>query len=147
MFWCGRYCIRLKRISILYIEWAFFMRIISTANVEAKDVSKDPLFFGGKVYNQFILEEAHKSKKIQVVNVKFSPGARNKLHTHSTEQILIVTEGKGIVATKDEEYVVTPGTVILISPDEAHWHGATKDSSFSHLAIMGQPQEMKIVEK
>lgn len=123
------------------------MRIINVATVEVKDVSKDPLFFGGKVYNQFVLEEEHETGKIQVVNVKFSPGARNKLHTHSTEQILVVTEGKGIVATKDEEYEVTPGMVILVSPGEAHWHGATKDSSFAHLAIMGQPQEIKTVEK
>jgi quercetin dioxygenase-like cupin family protein len=55
------------------------------------------------VYTQFVFEEEHKARKIQVVMVSFAPGARNKLHTHSTEQILIVTEGKGIIATKDQE--------------------------------------------
>lgn len=67
------------------------MRIINVANIEAKEVSEDPLFFGGKIVTQFVLEEEHKAKKIQVVNVKFAPGARNKLHTHSTEQIIVVT--------------------------------------------------------
>ena len=66
------------------------------------------------------LEEGHKAKKIQVDNVKFVPGASNKLHTHTTEQILIITEGKGIVATKNQEHIVTPGMIILVSPGEEH---------------------------
>jgi len=123
------------------------MRIINVADAESKEVSMDPLFFGGKVFTQFVLEEEHHADKIQVVNVKFAAGARNKLHTHSTGQILIVTEGKGIIATKDQEHIVTPGIIAFISPNEKHWHGATKDSSFAHLSIIGQPNEMKIVEK
>lgn len=79
--------------------------------------------------------------------VKFAPGARNKLHTHSTEQILVVTEGRGIVATKDQEHIVKPGMIAFISPGEEHWHGATNDSSFAHLSIISQHSEMKIVEK
>ena len=123
------------------------MKIINVKDIEAKEIVGDPLFSGGKVYAQFVFEEDHKARKIQVVMVSFAPGARNKLHTHSTEQILIVTEGKGVVATKDKEYTVTPGMVIFVSPGEAHWHGVTKDSSFAHLSIIGQPHEMKIVEK
>ena len=39
----------------------------------------------------------------------FGIGGRLNWHTHDSEQILYVTEGRGIVATKDKEYVVTPG--------------------------------------
>ena len=46
--------------------------------------------------------------------VRFAAGARNKLHTHSTEQILVVTEGKGIIATKDQEHIVKPGMIAFI---------------------------------
>ena len=123
------------------------MRIINVADIESKEVSMDPLFFGGKVFTQFVLEEEHKAEKIQVVNVRFAAGARNRLHTHTTEQILIITEGKGIVATKTQEHTVTPGTIVLVSPGEEHWHGATRDSTFAHLSITGQPNQMKIVEK
>jgi quercetin dioxygenase-like cupin family protein len=70
-----------------------------------------------------------------VLLVSFGPGAKLNFHTHTYEQILYVTEGKGIVATKKEERTVTPGVVIYIAPGEAHWHGATKDNSFSHIAI------------
>jgi quercetin dioxygenase-like cupin family protein len=67
--------------------------------------------------------------------VTFEKGARLNFHTHTYEQILYVTEGKGIVATRDKEYIVTPGTMVYIQPGEAHWHGATKDSSFAHICI------------
>jgi quercetin dioxygenase-like cupin family protein len=67
--------------------------------------------------------------------VTFKPGARLNFHTHTFEQILYVTEGKGIVATRSKEYIVTPGDMVYIQPGEDHWHGATKDSSFAHICI------------
>jgi quercetin dioxygenase-like cupin family protein len=122
------------------------MKIISVNSVETVDVSTDPLFFGGKVTTQSLLEEDHKGTKVQVMMVNFAPGARNKPHTHTTEQILIVIEGKGIVATKDNEHIITPGMIVYIYPGEEHWHGATKDSAFSHLSILGEPHKFKIDE-
>jgi quercetin dioxygenase-like cupin family protein len=79
-----------------------------------------------------------------VLLVTFGPGARLNFHTHTFEQILYVTEGKGVVATRDEEATVKPGDCIYIRPGEAHWHGATKDSSFTHLAI--QKPGIKLAE-
>jgi quercetin dioxygenase-like cupin family protein len=67
--------------------------------------------------------------------VTFPPKTRLSYHTHTGEQILYVTEGKGILATRNKEYTVTPGMVVFIPPGEDHWHGATDDSSFTHLAI------------
>ncbi len=119
------------------------MKIIDVNKVADLDVSTDPLFFGGKVTTQSVLEESYSGNKVQLMMVNFAPGARNKPHTHSSEQILIVTEGKGIVATKNVEYTVTPGMVIYISPGEEHWHGATVDSAFSHISILGEPHKFK----
>ncbi len=123
------------------------MKIINITAIEAKEIVGGPLFTGGKVYTQSVLDEEHQAEKIVIVNVQFEPGARNKFHTHSGEQILYVTEGKGIIATREKEYIVTPGTVIFVPPGEVHWHGATKDSSFAHLSIIGRPDELKIVGK
>jgi quercetin dioxygenase-like cupin family protein len=119
------------------------MKIVDIKSVEEKDIVA-PLFTGGKVHTQSLLEEEFGGDKIQIVNVKFAPGARNKFHTHTTEQILFVIEGEGIVATRDEERTVTPGTLIYFNASEEHWHGATKDSSFAHLSILNPQQEMKI---
>ncbi len=98
----------------------------STDEIVAKDT--------GKVIRQLLIDH-NVTGGLGVVMVHFSPGARLNLHTHSGEQILFVTEGKGIVATEKEEYIVTPGAVIYIPPGEAHWHGATSDTPFSHIAL------------
>ncbi|CAG0954540.1 hypothetical protein ANRL3_00467 [Anaerolineae bacterium] len=76
------------------------------------------------------------SKHFMIRQVNFDPGVRNKFHSHSIDQVLIVTEGKGIVATDQEEVIVRPGDVVFIPAGEKHWHGATPDSTFSHLYVM-----------
>jgi quercetin dioxygenase-like cupin family protein len=60
---------------------------------------------------------------------------RNKFHSHSDEQILIITSGKGIIATETEQKDITEGDIVIIPANEKHWHGATKDSEFSHIYI------------
>jgi quercetin dioxygenase-like cupin family protein len=65
----------------------------------------------------------------------FGIGGRLNWHTHDSEQVLYITDGRGIVATKDKEYVVTPGCIVYIAAGEIHWHGATADSTMSHLNI------------
>ena len=86
-----------------------------------KDVTVQPLIPEGGDYNMSI--------------VNFGKGIRNKFHTHESDQILIVTKGKGIVATEQEQRDVTVGDVILFPAGETHWHGATEDSDFSHIYI------------
>jgi quercetin dioxygenase-like cupin family protein len=122
------------------------MIILDLKDIAENDVSGYPLFTGGMVKTQAILEEGFQAEKIQIVNVMFQPGARNKFHTHNRAQILYVTEGEGVVASREKEYRVTKGTTIYIPAGEEHWHGAIKDAYFTHLSIIGQPQEMKIVE-
>ena len=56
------------------------------------------------------------SKRFKVSQVNFDRGVRNKFHTHTIEQVLIVTEGKGIVATDKEEITVVPGDIIFSAP-------------------------------
>ncbi|HSW57213.1 MAG TPA: cupin domain-containing protein [Dehalococcoidales bacterium] len=70
-----------------------------------------------------------------ILLVTFAPGSRLNYHTHDYEQILIITEGTGIVGTKKEEKTVKPGDVVFFAPGEVHWHGATKTSSLSHICI------------
>ena len=100
------------------------------------EVPKEP--FGSKIFTsedvtkQAILPE---STEYDINVVNFARGVRLKFHSHSQEQILIVTAGKGIVATEDEQIEVVPGDVIFFPAGEKHWHGATPDSEFSHIFI------------
>jgi len=107
------------------------MKIIKINEVSKVPVAT-PLFTGPDVTRQVLVPD---SKEFNVNIVTFGKGVRNKFHAHDGEQILIVTVGKGIVATEEEERVVTPGDVILFSAGEKHWHGATEDSEFSHLYV------------
>ena len=111
------------------------MKIINIAQVEEEQVvgSLSSLFTEPVTMQYIVGPEV--SNNFQVTQVNFKRGVRNKFHKHDTEQILIVTEGKGIVATDEEEVVVTVGDVIYIPANEKHWHGATKDSTFSHLYV------------
>jgi quercetin dioxygenase-like cupin family protein len=122
------------------------MKIVNLKNIENKEVTREPLFTGGIVQTQFMLEEEFGTNKVQIINVKFAPGARNKFHTHTNKQVLYVIEGEGIIADRKQEHKLVPGMAVIIPAGEEHWHGAAKKSSFAHLSIMGQPQEMKITE-
>lgn len=101
-------------------------------NEVAREPIVHPLFTGSDVSRQVLLSDS-KEYKMDIVN--FGKGIRNKFHAHDSEQILIVTAGKGIVATEKEEKVVAVGDVILIPAGEKHWHGATDDSAFSHIFV------------
>lgn len=90
--------------------------------------------FTHPVTMQYIIG-AELSKSFIITQVNFGRGVRNKFHNHSNEQILIVTKGKGIVATDKEEITVRPGDVIHIPAGEKHWHGAAKGATFSHLYV------------
>lgn len=76
-----------------------------------------------------------------VFNVTFEPGCRNNWHSHTGGQLLIVTAGKGYYQEKGKAAcLLLPGDVVEITPHIVHWHGATPDSWFSHLAIECNPQ-------
>ncbi len=79
---------------------------------------------------------------VRVFDVEFPPGARTVWHTHSVDQLLVVTDGRGIVATAEEERLVTSGDVIAFAAGERHWHGATADTSMRHLAIMNDGEDL-----
>ena len=77
---------------------------------------------------------------VGVANVTFEPACRNNWHIHRSQtgggQILVCVEGSGWYQEEGKEAVsLEPGMVIAIPANVKHWHGAKKDSWFSHLAI------------
>jgi quercetin dioxygenase-like cupin family protein len=108
--------------------------IVAKCDEAKAEESKDEIVAKGPVHRKIVIDDKM-SNGFGVVWVSFAPGAKLNFHTHLFEQILYVTEGKGIVATETEQYTVTPGTAVFIAPGEFHWHGATEDSSFTHIAL------------
>ncbi|HCM1037247.1 TPA: cupin domain-containing protein [Vibrio parahaemolyticus] len=72
-----------------------------------------------------------------VANVTFEPGCRNFWHIHHEGgQILLVTGGRGWYQEFGQPaQPLNVGDVVHIAPGAKHWHGAAKDSWFSHVAI------------
>jgi len=109
------------------------VKVVNIKEATVQEASDNPIF-RGKVSIQSLIGSSPGELRVSLVN--FSPGAVNVFHTHTFDQVLYVTEGKGIVATEAEEITVMPGTIIHIPAGEKHWHGATGDSAFSHIAFM-----------
>ncbi|MBI2830551.1 MAG: cupin domain-containing protein [Chloroflexi bacterium] len=110
------------------------MKLIRVSELTKQDMKGNPLFTGMVTMQAIIDESIDQSLRISQVN--FSKGARNKMHTHSVPQVLIVTAGKGLVASDKVQVTVGIGDIIYIPAGERHWHGATPDSEFSHIYVL-----------
>ena len=103
-----------------------------------------PLGHPNDAYAQYFIGQSYlapiSTQQINISNVTFEPGCRNNWHIHHADQgggqILICTAGKGWYQQWGEKAIeLHPGDVINIPVGVKHWHGATKDSWFSHLAV------------
>ena len=74
-----------------------------------------------------------------VKRVSFTPGARTAWHTHPAGQILVVTSGNGLVATREWSRRIGVGDVVEIPAGVEHWHGAARATPMQHLAIQPDP--------
>ena len=55
---------------------------------------------------------------------------------HKGGQILLVTQGRGYYQEWGKPaQELHPGDVVNIPPETKHWHGAAKDSWFTHIAV------------
>jgi quercetin dioxygenase-like cupin family protein len=82
------------------------------------------------------LFQAPEPALVQGASVTFEPEARTAWHTHPLGQTLIVTAGRGWaqrVGGPVEE--IRPGDVVWFAPEEKHWHGATRTTGMTHIAI------------
>lgn len=119
------------------------MRVIRMNEVPGEPFISD-LFISEDVTRQSLIPE---SQEYEIHNVKFGRGVRLKLHSHSSEQILIVTSGKGLVATEKDQWAVALGDIIFIPKGEKHWHGAAPGEVFSHIYIYRKGTKYSQFEK
>ena len=131
--------------------WAAF-RMAKEVYSEGENVKEEHGgFFGigepNTAYAQYFVGNSYlkpltnlKETKVFIANVTFEPGCRNNWHIHKSTsgggQILICVEGEGWYQEEGKiAQSLKPGDVITIPANVKHWHGAKKDSWFSHLAV------------
>lgn len=98
-------------------------------------------YFTGNSYLAPISRE-----QVVVSNVTFEPRCRNNWHIHHAKsgggQMLIGVAGRGWYQEEGKPAVeILPGTVIHIPAGVKHWHGASADGWFAHLAFEIQGEE------
>jgi quercetin dioxygenase-like cupin family protein len=121
------------------------MKVVKLSELPSEAVNT-PLFTGGDVSRQTPFEAAELTNMNFGV-VSFASRARNKMHRHTSDQILIITEGTGVVATTSEERTVSAGDVILIPAGEDHWHGAPGETAMTHITIQAKGSTTTQIEE
>lgn len=123
--------------------WATFP-IVREVYSEEKTNPQDSLFGLGEEnvnYAKYFIGKSYlkplNTEGVHISNVTFEPKCRNNYHIHHKGgQVLLCTDGEGWY----QEFGKTPrklhpGDVVFIPAEVKHWHGATKDSWFTHIAL------------
>ncbi len=102
-------------------------------------------WFTGTVHLDAVRDPDERSA-IGCAHVRFAPGARTAWHHHPRGQTLYVTDGVGLVATRDGRVQeIRPGDVVYVEPGEEHWHGATQDRFMAHVAMQEADDDGRVV--
>ena len=73
---------------------------------------------------------------VRVDRFRYPAGGHTHWHVHTGEQVLYGEEGRGWVAFEGRPRVpVGPGEVVYVTVGLRHWHGATPDGPWVHLAV------------
>jgi quercetin dioxygenase-like cupin family protein len=107
-------------------------------------VSISSPLFTGPATSQRVLSS--REGQYNVALIHFAEGVRNKFHKHSSDQLLIVTEGRGMVATEDEEVELRVGAIAHIAAGEKHRHGALPGSTMTHISITAADATLEQLE-
>src|SRR5690349_12519734 len=108
------------------------MKVININDVPSEEINLP--IFTGKVTRQSPVTDSE-SQDHSIDYIHFGKGVRNKFHTHSSDQVLIVTKGKGMVATENEQVDLKQGDIVFAPAGEKHWHGAAPGSEMTHISI------------
>ena len=104
--------------------------IFSKGVLAPKDHFTGNVWVTGLVKNDSIYTTA-------VGSVTFEPGARTHWHSHPAGQILLVTSGRGYHQIEGQpKEIIKKGDVVICPPGVNHWHGATENSSMTHIYIV-----------
>ncbi len=92
------------------------------------------------VGNSYLKPLTNPKETVFMANVTFEPACRNNWHIHHATsgggQILLCIDGRGWYAEEGKTpRELHPGDVVTIPANVKHWHGAAKDSWFSHIAV------------
>mgnify|MGYP001050085000 CR=1 FL=1 len=94
-------------------------------------------YFSGQSFLNILVKT---DDSIGFANVTFEPGCRNNWHVHRADkgggQVLLCIAGEGWYQEEGKPAQnLKPGDIVVTPANVKHWHGAKKDSWFSHIAV------------
>lgn len=123
--------------------WAVFP-LVREVYAEEKANASDSLFGLGEPndkYAKYFIGKSYlkvlNTNGVSLSNVTFEPGCRNNWHIrHVGGQVLLCTDGEGWYQEWGQPArKLHPGDVVYISAEKRHWHGASRDGWFTHIAV------------
>jgi quercetin dioxygenase-like cupin family protein len=125
----------------------------------AKTKNVNSSYFTGSVVIKEVLGEGNSGEQ-EMYHVTFHNGALTTAHYHESDQILIATNGEGVVGLMKEGisigksqvdnnsiFFLKEGDTVCIPAYKLHFHGAIRGKNFSHIAIMKMYKSNKEQER
>lgn len=109
--------------------------------MKSEELSVFPMGEKNEAYAKYFIGQSYLNmlslEGVKIYNVTFEPGCRNNWHIHHKGgQILLCTAGSGYYQQWGKEpQELHPGDVVHIPPEVKHWHGASPNCWFAHLAV------------
>ncbi len=106
------------------------------ADLSVGTVLADPARFTGRVWRSDYLMPPDRNH-LTGLRFLYEPGARSFWHVHDREQVIIAISGHGLARWDGvaKPLLLGSGDWWHVTPDVPHWHGATPNSAFSHVAV------------
>lgn len=99
-------------------------------------------WFTGQVWLDVLASPQNGGPDLEIFKVNFSPGARTAWHSHPEGQVLVITDGAGLVQSRGREVEhVHAGDRVTTAPREEHWHGAGPGTFMSHIAVQARGRD------
>ncbi|MDN5845534.1 MAG: hypothetical protein L0H53_04585 [Candidatus Nitrosocosmicus sp.] len=125
------------------------MNVIRQNLYYSNEKKVNPYYFDGDVIIREIYNESNSNDQ-EVYFVEFARSALTTIHYHETEQFLVPLYGNGVIGEIDinksnsladftfENLTIRSlkvGEIVSIKPNILHFHGASPDQNFSHVAF------------
>jgi quercetin dioxygenase-like cupin family protein len=137
------------------------MNVIRQNLYYSNEKKVNPYYFDGDVIIREIYNESNSNDQ-EVYFVEFARGALTTIHYHETEQFLVPMYGNGIIGeigiNKSNPLLdftfesltirsLSVGEIVSIKPDILHFHGASPDQNFSHVAFRNMFEAKLVSQK
>ncbi len=120
------------------------LRIIHANDGQIANRTGEPIFEGDVRCRMMV--DASMSKDVTASYVFFQPGARTRMHRHTSDQILLITSGVGQVGDPGGDQTVATGDCVFIPANEDHWHGAGNTGlPMAHVTIMAASSQTTVL--